>query len=132
MNKFFATGNLGSDPQIKEFNGRQVCSFPVAVRNGKRNKDSGSYESEWYNVSAWGKMAESCATYLKKGSRIAFCGTLSHRTYTAKDGNPRVSYEVSCDFGGIEFLSGTNGSQQNHTQTNQAYVEDEEDSLPFD
>lgn len=130
MNKFFATGNLGSDPQLKEFNGRQVCSFPVAVRNGKRNKDTGSYESEWYNVSAWGKMAESCSTYLKKGSRIAFCGTLSHRSYTAKDGSARISNEVSCDIGGIEFLSGMNAGQQEHAQTNKEYAEDE-DELPF-
>lgn len=115
MNKFFGIGNLGSDPQIRDINGRQVCSFPVAVRTGKRNKDTNAYESEWYNISAWGKMAETCSLYLFKGSRIAFCGTLSHRAYTAKDGSSRVANEVNCDFGGIEFLSSTN-----HTPNQQA------------
>ena len=133
MNRFFATGNLGADPQIRDFNGKQVCSFPVAVRNGKKNRDTNAYESEWYNVSVWGKGAEVCSTYLRKGSRIAFCGTLSHRGYTAKDGTSRVANEVSCDFGGFEFMSSpsANGSQPERSEENQGFTETDDDELPF-
>ena len=133
MNRFFATGNLGADPLIRDVNGRQVCSFSIAVRNGRRNKDTNAYESEWYNVSVWGKGAEACSTYLHKGSRIALCGTLSHRGYTAKDGTNRVANEVSCDFGGIEFLGSpnANGSQPERAAENQEYAETDDDELPF-
>lgn len=134
MIKIFATGNLGADPQLKDVNGRQVCTFPVAVRTAKRDKDTNAFVTEWYNVSVWGKAAESCSTYLHKGSRVVLSGALSHRSYTAKDGTNRVANEITCDsVGGVEFQSSppANGEQPNRPTENQEFPEMDDDELPF-
>lgn len=61
------TGRLGRDAQIRyTANDKAVCNLAVAVNYGQ--KEDGKYPTQWYDVSLWGKQAESLAQYLIKGT----------------------------------------------------------------
>lgn len=77
-------GNLGRDPELKfAADGNPVTTFSVAVNDGfGENK-----RVMWVRVSAWGKQAEPCHQYLKKGSKVFVSG---HLTADKDTGNPRV------------------------------------------
>jgi single-strand DNA-binding protein len=122
-------GNLGRDPQMRYApNGQPVTSFSVATSRQYTKADGTKVkETTWFNVSAWGKSAESCNTYLKKGSKVVVEGRL---TPDATTGNPRIwdnqgspatSYELTASL--VRFLSGTHENAP-------ASVEADED-VPF-
>ncbi len=103
-------GNLGSDPEQKyTANGDPVTSFSVATSRKFGDKD----ETTWFRVSAWGKQAESCGQYLRKGSRVLVEGRLrpdesgSPRVFQRKDGTWGASYEVTAET--VRFLTPKNG-----------------------
>ncbi len=105
-------GNLGKDPEMRYTPGGQaVTSFSVASSrqytgsNGQTVK-----ETCWFRISAWGKLAETCNQYLKKGSKVLVEGRMvpdlntgGPKTYTKKDGTAGASYDVSANT--IRFLS---------------------------
>ncbi len=64
---------LGGDPVLTFLpNGNPVCNFSAAIDDGYKDKNSGQSieRTEWYNFEAFGRLAEVCAEYLKKGSKI--------------------------------------------------------------
>ena len=76
MNKVFLIGNLTRDPELSTTNsGISVCRISIAVSRRFANAD-GSRETDFFNVVAWRAIAENCAKYLKKGSKIAVMGKL--------------------------------------------------------
>lgn len=100
-------GNLGRDPEMRYLqSGRGVCSFSVAVT--ERWTDRGSNEKRekttWYNVSAWGPLAETCNTYLKKGRQVMVIGTVDARGYTNNNGEPAASLDLTAR--DVRFLGG--------------------------
>ena len=83
MNKIIVIGNLGRDPEMKYTpNGQGVTSFSVASSR-KYTTSSGEQreETEWFNCSAFGKLADTCNQYLIKGKQVYVEGRLSSRTY---------------------------------------------------
>lgn len=106
-------GNLGKDPEMKFTpSGQAVTSFSVAS-NRKYSNAAGEQvnETTWFRISAWGKQAEVCNQYLKKGSKVLVEGRL---TPDKETGGPRVwesgekhgaNYEVVA--GTVRFLSDT-------------------------
>ena len=96
MNKIMLIGNLGKDPDMSYTqNGLPVTKFSLAVnRVSKSPTGERQTETEWFNIVAWRQLAETCNTYLKKGSKIYIEGRLSQRKYTDKDGIQRVAIEV--------------------------------------
>lgn len=105
-------GNLGKDPEMRYTpSGQAVTSFSVATT---RQYTSGSGEQVketcWFRVSVWGKMAEVCSTYLKKGSKVLVEGRLTPdkstggpRVYDKQDGSSGASFEVNAQT--VRFLS---------------------------
>lgn len=94
-------GNLGTDPQQRFLpDGKAVTTFSVAITPRGRADGEGP---DWYRVTAWGRQAELCNEYLKKGSKVFVQGALAVKTYSDKDGNRRQTLEVSMDK--IEFLT---------------------------
>ena len=75
MNKLTIIGHLGRDPEMRYTpEGQAVTTFSVASsRKYKTAAGEPREETEWFNVSAWGKLAEVCNQYLTKGSRDEFC-----------------------------------------------------------
>ena len=91
LNKVMIIGNLGRDPELRHTpSGRPVASFSVAVTERWGEKD----HTEWLNVVAWGKLAEICAQYLSKGSRVYLEGRLQTRNYQDADGRERQRTEL--------------------------------------
>ena len=92
-------GNLGSDAELRyTSDGTPVASFSLAVNRKWTNQDgSPGEETTWFRVSAWRKLGESLNQYLKKGTRVMVIGRVSARGYTAADGSPRASLDVTAD-----------------------------------
>jgi single-strand DNA-binding protein len=104
-------GNLGRDPEMRYLpSGQGVTSFSVASsRSYTNNQGEKVDETIWFRVSVFGKMAETCNQYLKKGSKVLVEGRLqadkngSPRIWTRQDGTPGVSFEVTAAT--VRFLS---------------------------
>ena len=97
MNKIIVIGNLGRDPEMRYTpNGQSVTSFSIAS-NRRYTTASGEQreETEWFNVNAWGRLAETCNQYLTKGQQVYVEGRLTSRTYQGRDGDTRVSLDIN-------------------------------------
>ena len=129
-------GRLGADPEMRFApSGQSVVNFSVAT-NRKYNKADGEEvkETNWFKVSAWGKMAEACNSYLKKGSQVFVEGRLiadpatgGPRLWTRQDGNPAASFEIHADL--VQFLGGKNG--EGNGQAEQPAGTPAETEIPF-
>jgi single-strand DNA-binding protein len=129
-------GRLGADPEMRFApSGQPVVNFSVAT-NRKFNKADGEEvkETNWFKVSAWGKMAEACNSYLKKGSQVFVEGRLiadpatgGPRLWTRQDGNPAASFEIHADL--VQFLGGKNGEAIG--QAEQPVTASAETEIPF-
>ncbi|MCA9496798.1 MAG: single-stranded DNA-binding protein [Nanoarchaeota archaeon] len=79
LNKVHLIGNLGNDPELKEFeSGQKVATFSLATIEKWKNKQSGEVETKttWHNIVVWGKVAETVHKYLKKGNKIYIDGKI--------------------------------------------------------
>ncbi len=97
MNKIIVIGNLGRDPEMRYLaSGQSVTSFSIAS-NRRYTTASGEQrdETEWFNVSAFGRLGETCNQYLTKGQQIYVEGRLSSRTYQGNDGQTRFSNDIT-------------------------------------
>ena len=95
-NRVQLMGNLGRDPEVKEFEGgKRRVTFSIATNErwdfGQGNiKD----DTQWHKVACWAKVAEQASQMLRKGSQISLEGRLIHRTYEDKDGKKCYFTEV--------------------------------------
>jgi single-strand DNA-binding protein len=104
LNKILLIGNVGGDPEMRFTpDGVAVTSFSLAVNRGARQPD-GSFkeETQWFRVSAWRKLAETCNQFLTKGKLVYVEGSLRARMYDGKDGQKRISLEVNAER--VQFL----------------------------
>ncbi|RMG39537.1 MAG: single-stranded DNA-binding protein [Candidatus Dadabacteria bacterium] len=96
VNKVILLGNLGKDPELR-YTASQipVCSFSMAT-NERRKDQSGNWSdhTEWHNIVTFGKTAENCAQYLKKGRQVYVEGRLQTRKWEDKEGRARYTTEV--------------------------------------
>ena len=109
MNRLTIIGNLTRDPEQRTTpSGATVCSFTVAVnRRGRRDgQNNGQPEADFFRVSAWNQLGETCARYLAKGRKVAVVGPVSVHTYQGQDGQTRASLEVMANE--VEFVSSRN------------------------
>jgi len=134
-------GNVGQDAEMRYTpSGAAVASFSVATNrqytasNGERVK-----ETIWFRVSAWGKQAEICNQYVKKGMKVLVEGRLTAdqvtggpRVWTGNDGSPRASFEVTAAT--VRFLSSRGEYESNVGAGDQSDAGDmlpPEDDIPF-
>ena len=105
-------GNLGKDPEMRYTpSGQAVTSFSVAVNDDYTSNNGEKVKRTiWYRVLAWGKQAEICNQYVKKGSKVLVEGRLTAdpatggpRIWTGQDGSARASFEISAQT--VRFLS---------------------------
>ncbi len=104
MNKIIVIGHLGRDPEMRYTpSGQSVTSFSVASSHryttsaGERRE-----ETEWFNVSAFGKLAELCNQYLTKGRQVYVEGRFRSRSYQGNDGQMRHVNEINLT--DVQFL----------------------------
>lgn len=90
-NKVILVGNLVRDPEIRYIgSGAAVTKFTLAVNRRTKDKD----ETDFVDIVAWEKLAETCNTYLKKGASCLIEGRLSIRSYEDKEGVKRKATEI--------------------------------------
>jgi single-strand DNA-binding protein len=89
-------GHLGKEPSLRNTPaGTAVATFSVAVnRPARPGAGEPQPEPEWFTATAWGKLAETAAEYLTKGSFVYLDGRLQTRRWEDKAGQTRVSLEV--------------------------------------
>ena len=110
FNKVLIMGNLTRDPELRYIpSGQPVTSFSVAVnRNYMAQSGEKKEEVSFIRVVAWGKLAEICNEYLKKGRPVFVEGRLQSRSWEAQDGTKRSTIEVVAQ--NVQFL-GTGGGK---------------------
>lgn len=96
VNKVIIVGNLGADPTVRyTAGGAPVANFNVATSERFNNKAGEREErTEWHRVVAFGKLAEICEKYLKKGKQVYVEGRLQTRQWEDQQGQKRYMTEI--------------------------------------
>ena len=99
VNKVILVGNLGRDPEMRYLpSGEAVANLAIATTDKYKDKTGQMVEqTEWHRVSFFGRTAEVCGQYLKKGSQVYVEGSIRTRKYTDKEGVERTAYEIRGD-----------------------------------
>ncbi|HEY3311582.1 MAG TPA: single-stranded DNA-binding protein [Anaerolineales bacterium] len=132
-------GNVGRDPEMRYTpSGAAVTSFSVATsRQYTNNAGETIKETVWFRVTTWGKQAEVCNQYVKKGNKVLVEGRLTAdpatggpRVWTGKEGSSRASFEVTANT--VRFLS-SRGEGESHGGEMDAgsFVGAPDDDIPF-
>jgi len=95
-NRVQLIGNLGADPEEREFDGgKKMARFSMATNDSYRNGDGELIkETQWHNIIAWGKTAEIVVKYLKKGQEVCLSGKLNSRKYDDEEGRTHYTTEI--------------------------------------
>ena len=127
MNKVLLTGCIGKDLDLKytQGSGTAVAKGTLAVKR-EFKKD----ETDWINLVAFGKIAETMAQYLTKGSKIGVVGRIQTGSYDAQDGTKRYTTDGIVE--SFEFLS-SRSDKQVQENNNDLFEEPDfgSDNMPF-
>lgn len=99
LNRCEFIGNLGGDVESKALpNGNMVANFSIACSDDYKDKQSGQLveQTDWIRVAAFGRTAEICAEYLRKGSKVWISGKMKTRSFE-KDGQTRWVTEIKLE-----------------------------------
>jgi single-strand DNA-binding protein len=118
MNTVTLIGNLTKDPEMKGGGDRKVCRMRIAEGNGSKKKES----SLFIDVAAFGRQAETCNQYLKRGRLVAVSGRLRFRGWEAEDGGKRSEHSIAADR--VNFLSTGNGRRPERDQEEEGGFDD--------
>lgn len=105
VNKVILLGRLGSDPELRYTQNRTaVCTLKLAT-NERRKSPEGEWveHTEWHNVVAFGKTAENCNNYLKKGRMVFVDGKIQTRKYQDSDGKDKYWTEILAN--SVQFIN---------------------------
>jgi len=102
-------GNLGRDPEMRYLpSGEAVANLAIATTDKYKDKTGQMVEqTEWHRVSFFGRTAEVCGQYLKKGSQVYVEGSIRTRKYTDKEGVEKYATEIRGDR--MQMLGGRSG-----------------------
>jgi single-strand DNA-binding protein len=135
LNKVMIIGHLGRDPEMRYTpSGRPVTSFSVATsRNWTTADGDRRSETEWFNVVAWGSLAEICNQYLKKGQQVYIEGRLQTRRWEDEEGNKRSSVEVIAREMSMvgERRESAEGETETGAEAEINFPRSDEDEFPF-
>lgn len=132
-------GNVGRDPEMRYTpSGAAVTSFSVATsRQYTNNAGETVKETVWFRVTTWGKQAEVCNQYVKKGNKVLVEGRLTAdpatggpRVWVGKEGSSRASFEVTANT--VRFLSSRSEGGESHSMDDGGgFVGAPDDDIPF-
>ncbi len=112
MNKVFLMGRLTRDPEVRTTSGEKqttVARYSVAV--DRRFKREGEPDADFFNCTAFGKQAEFCDKYLRKGTKVVVEGRLQNDNYTNYQGEKVYSVRVMTE--SIEFAESKKAAEAN-------------------
>ena len=125
LNRVQLIGYLGRDPESKYTpTGKRVTDFPIAITNRWKGEAGETNEhTEWMNIEAWARLAETCHEYLTKGSLVYVEGRLKTDRYEDQ-GEHRYFTKVVAR--AVQFLSDSRDGEHLIEQTDLAEEEDVE------
>ena len=127
MQKWDGLGAIVRDPETTtSSNGKMICKFSLAIRRDFKNAE-GEYESDYFNITAFGKLGENCNKFLKKGSKCCVVGRLQNRSYDAQDGTKRYVTDIIASE--VEFLSTPTAPQSKSTDAAPKTIETGESAV---
>ena len=146
VNKIILIGNLGADPEVRSTGGgTTVANFRLATSETYKNRE-GQRETrtEWHRVVTFGRLAEICGQYLKKGKQIYIEGRIQTREWEDQTGNKRWTTEIvanqmqmlgrASDGGGYSPDDSSGDSQETQYADGGSQAPaggDDDDDLPF-
>ncbi|MEE9366949.1 MAG: single-stranded DNA-binding protein [Dehalococcoidales bacterium] len=121
MNLVVLQGNLGRDPEVLETAKGTVCKFSIATnRKWKNNQGETQEEVCWHRIVTFGRTADSCGQYLKKGRGVTIEGRIKNDSYENKDGVKVYTSEViarDVRFGSVAQAANSDYSPSNPPDT---------------
>ena len=133
VNKAILVGHLGADPETRNTpSGAAVANLRLATSEQWTDKQSGEKKerTEWHRVVAWGRLAEICAQYMRKGQLVYVEGSIETRKWTDSDGNDRYSTEIRAR--DIQMLGGKGEQRSSEPRREQpAQADSFDDDNPF-
>lgn len=95
LNQVNLIGNVGNDPDIKQFDAFKLATFKVATTERFKDRDGNQKENtQWHICVASGTIADVVEKYIRKGMPVYIGGKLTYRNWTAKDGTNHTSSEI--------------------------------------
>jgi single-strand DNA-binding protein len=133
LNKVMIIGHLGRDPEMRYTpSNRPVTTFSLAsTRNWTTAEGEKRSETEWFNVVAWGSLAEICNQYLKKGQQVYVEGRLQTRRWEDEQGNKRSAVEIVAREMIMLGERRERAEGEPEGGDDGSYTEGEEDEFPF-
>jgi single-strand DNA-binding protein len=128
MNSVELIGRLTRDPDVRYTSGSQtaVATFTIAIDRPQR-QDSGEKQTDFPRITVFGRQAETCEKYLKKGRLVAIQGRLQTGSYQNKNGDTVYTTDVVANR--VEFIDwggqngqGGQGYQRNDYQQSQSFA----------
>ncbi len=143
LNKAMIIGRLGQDPEVR-YTQSNTAVATLSIATSERFKDrNGELQerTEWHRVVAWGRTAEICQEYLKKGSLVYIEGPIQTREWEDKEGQKRYTTEIKAlTLTMLDSRSGSGGGgmkqeSNNKQMANASNIDDSfddmDDDLPF-
>lgn len=129
LNRCEFIGRLGQDVETRyASSGNAVANFSIAC--GYKYKDQES--TEWVRVVAFGKLAEICDKYLRKGSQVFIAGRMQTRRWEDKQGVTKYTTEIIAnDMQMLDSKGGSSQERDTRPQPTQQPADDFSDSIPF-
>ena len=112
VNKVILIGNVGNDPETKQFDSGMIATVSIATSERWTDKTTGERKehTEWHRVVFNGRLAEVVAQYVKKGDKIYVEGSIRTRKWTDQQGIERYSTEIRAD--NMQMLGGQQQAAQ--------------------
>ena len=133
INRVIITGNLTRDPELGTLpaSGTAVCSLRIAVNGRRKNNTTGDWEEKpnFFRVTVFGRQAESCHSYLKKGRPVAIDGRLEWSQWE-REGQKRESVDIIADT--VQFLGGRDDAGGGNGNGFSSSVQAAESDVPID
>lgn len=130
LNKVMIIGNLGRNPEMRYTpSGRPVTSFSVATSRSWVNAEGKRHEeTEWFNVVAWGNLAEICKQHLTKGQQVYVEGRLQTRGWEDQNGKKHYRTELVAN---EMIVLGERKSAKTAEETREKEAGSESSEFPF-
>ncbi len=143
LNRAQVLGNLTRDPEVRNLpSGQSVCSFAVATNRRWKDKDGNQKEeTQYHEVTIWGRLGELASQMLSKGKKVYVEGRLQTTSWEGNDGNKRSRTEIVAENfiplspkeGGTSFESPVSASDESPKSTKKsADSKTEESATPTD
>jgi single-strand DNA-binding protein len=108
LNKVLLIGNLGSDPEMRYTSaGKPVASFRLATNRRYKIEGEVKEETEWFSIVAFGRLAEICSEFLKKGKSVFVEGRMQTRNWVDTGGVKHYRSQVIVE--GMRMIGSPNG-----------------------